>query len=66
MIDQGFRDEGMTTHAGEAFDKFSRDIPLGRPSVAQDLVGVAHFLASADADYMTGQSLAVDGGMVLL
>ncbi len=66
LIDQGFRSEGMTTHENEAFDKFSADILLGRPSTADDLVGVACFLASPDSDYMTGQSLVVDGGMVLV
>jgi len=66
LIDQGFRSEGMTTHENEAFDKFSADILLGRPSVAEDLVGVSRFLASAESDYMTGQSLVVDGGMVLV
>ena len=39
LIDQGFRSEGMTTHENEAFDKFSADILLGRPSQAEDLVG---------------------------
>jgi meso-butanediol dehydrogenase / (S,S)-butanediol dehydrogenase / diacetyl reductase len=66
LIDAGFRSEGMTTHENEAFDKFSADILLGRPSVAEDLVGVSCFLASKDSDYMTGQSLVVDGGMVLI
>lgn len=66
LIDQGFRDEGMTTQENEAFNKFSADILLGRPSRAEDLVGVANFLASPASDYMTGQSLVVDGGMVLV
>lgn len=65
-IDQGFRDEGLTSRENEAFEKFSADILLGRSSVSEDLVGVARFLASADSDYMTGQSLVVDGGMVLV
>ncbi len=66
LIDQGFRDEGMTTNENEAFDKFSADILLGRSSKAEDLIGVANFLASDASDYMTGQSLVVDGGMVLI
>jgi len=65
-IDQGFRDEGLTHKENEAFENFSSTILLGRPSVAEDLAGVACFLASADSDYMTGQSLVVDGGMVLI
>ncbi|MET1028763.1 MAG: SDR family oxidoreductase, partial [Dongiaceae bacterium] len=50
----------------EAFENFSSGILLGRPSQAEDLVGVSRFLASSDSDYMTGQSLVVDGGMVLV
>lgn len=65
-IDKGFRDEGLTHRENEAFENFSSTILLGRPSVAEDLAGVACFLASADSDYMTGQSLVVDGGMVLI
>lgn len=38
-------------------------IPLGRSGEPADLVGVAVFLASPAARYITGHSLAVDGGM---
>jgi meso-butanediol dehydrogenase/(S,S)-butanediol dehydrogenase/diacetyl reductase len=38
---------------------------LGRHSAPQDLVGIAAFLASNDADYITGQTIMVDGGMVM-
>jgi meso-butanediol dehydrogenase/(S,S)-butanediol dehydrogenase/diacetyl reductase len=62
----GFRDEGLTSRDNEAFEGFSADILLGRASQAGDLAGVAVFLASAGSDYMTGQSLVVDGGMVLI
>ncbi len=65
VIDRGYLDEGLTERENEAFESFSEGILLGRPSVAQDLVGVALFLASSDSDYMTGQTLIVDGGMVL-
>lgn len=66
VIDRGFKDEGLTTRDNEAFENFSSTILLGRPSKAEDLVGVSRFLASSDSDYMTGQSLVVDGGMVLV
>ena len=66
LIDRGFRDEGLTSRDNEAFEGFSADILLGRASQAGDLAGVAVFLASAGSDYMTGQSLVVDGGMVLI
>jgi meso-butanediol dehydrogenase/(S,S)-butanediol dehydrogenase/diacetyl reductase len=66
VIDKGFKDEGLTGRDGEAFETFSQGILLGRPSASEDLAGVAVFLASAASDYMTGQSLVVDGGMVLI
>ncbi|WP_026873109.1 glucose 1-dehydrogenase [Inquilinus limosus] len=66
VIDRGFKEEGLTQHDNEAFETFSSTILLGRPSVAEDLVGVSRFLASADSDYVTGQSIVVDGGMVLI
>ncbi|WP_424934106.1 glucose 1-dehydrogenase [Amaricoccus macauensis] len=66
VIDKGFKDEGLTSRENEAFESFSSGILLGRPSVADDLVGIARFLASPASDYMTGQSLVVDGGMVFV
>ena len=38
-------------------------IPLGRPGEAADIAGVAVFLASRAAGYVTGQVLPLDGGM---
>jgi D-sorbitol dehydrogenase (acceptor) len=37
-------------------------VPLGRMGVPADLTGAAVFLASSDADYITAQTLNVDGG----
>jgi D-sorbitol dehydrogenase (acceptor) len=37
-------------------------VPLGRMGVPDDLTGAALFLASRDADYITAQTLNVDGG----
>ncbi len=38
---------------------------LKRAEYPEDLVGAAVFLASPDSDFMTGESLVVDGGVVL-
>lgn len=38
--------------------------PLGRIGETSDLVPLAVYLASEDSDYLTGQQLAVDGGVV--
>jgi len=40
-------------------------IPLGRIGRVEDVAGVVAFLCSADAAYLTGQDLVVDGGSVL-
>ena len=50
---------------GEAWKRRIRGIPLGRPERPEDLAGVVAFLAGADSDYMTGQALNVDGGLVM-
>jgi 3-oxoacyl-[acyl-carrier protein] reductase len=41
----------------------SRAIP--REEVPEDLVGACVFLASAESDFITGQTLVVDGGAVM-
>ena len=40
-------------------------IPFGRPETPEDVAGVVSFLASRDSDYMTGQAVNVDGGLVM-
>ena len=43
--------------------KIEKTTPMGRIGKPGELAGVAVFLASAAASYVTGQVLAVDGGM---
>ncbi len=50
---------------GEPKQRRIRRIPLGRPAYPADVASVAAFLASSDSDYMTGQTLNIDGGNVL-
>ncbi|KAI9370585.1 hypothetical protein BJX61DRAFT_535493 [Aspergillus egyptiacus] len=51
---------------GESLKFYSeRLIALGRTSRAEDVAGlVGGFLASSDSDYVTGQTMLVDGGIV--
>ncbi|MBS7679234.1 SDR family oxidoreductase [Vibrio cholerae] len=37
---------------------------IKREAVPEDLVGALLFLASADSDFMSGQTVVVDGGSV--
>ncbi|MGB4223728.1 MAG: SDR family oxidoreductase, partial [Syntrophorhabdus sp.] len=39
--------------------------PLRRLGVAEDIVGAALFLASDDADFITGEIILVDGGRAM-
>ena len=48
------------------FDSLSDQILQGRPAQPEDIVPTAIFLAAADSDYMTGQVIAIDGGMILV
>ena len=43
--------------------KYSAQIPLGRLGVPADLKGAAIFLASNASDFITGQTIFVDGGL---
>ncbi len=45
-------------------EALEQHIPLGRLADPEDVAGVVSFLASSDADYMTGQALNVAGGMI--
>jgi D-sorbitol dehydrogenase (acceptor) len=47
---------------GEPKRTFIKSIPLGRIEQPEDVTGTAIFLASSDSDYMTQQTLNVDGG----
>ncbi|MFI3836389.1 acetoin reductase [Streptococcus equinus] len=46
-----------------ALNQFTQFITLGRLSEPEDVAAGVAFLASSDSDYMTGQTLEIDGGM---
>lgn len=56
--------EYMNLEKGEAFKKFSEIITLGRPETPEDVAKFVSYLASSDSDYMTGQSIMIDGGVI--
>jgi len=62
----GFVETDMTAAmTPEARAALSGQIPLDRLGTPQDIAGVVTFLASDYASYITGQTLVVDGGMVM-
>jgi meso-butanediol dehydrogenase / (S,S)-butanediol dehydrogenase / diacetyl reductase len=56
---------GLSSAPGKAMENFSSSILLGRVAQPSDVVGTVLFLASPASDYMTGQILLIDGGMIL-
>ena len=65
-IAPGFIDTDMTSfldsHAKNAIIK---DIPLKRFGMASDVAELALFLASNEASYITGQTISIDGGLLM-
>ena len=64
-IAPGFVETDMTSYlkAGDAADKYKASIPLGKFASAEDIANTALFLASDMANYITGQTISVCGGL---
>jgi NAD(P)-dependent dehydrogenase (short-subunit alcohol dehydrogenase family) len=58
VISLGF----MNTMSGPFADKIRPSIPVGRLGTPEDLAAASVFLASAEASWITGATLVVDGG----
>jgi meso-butanediol dehydrogenase/(S,S)-butanediol dehydrogenase/diacetyl reductase len=50
---------------GELMAEWVQDIPMGRAGTGEDVAGLVTFLASDDAAYITGQTVNVDGGLIM-
>jgi 2-hydroxycyclohexanecarboxyl-CoA dehydrogenase len=63
----GLVDTPLLTHVGEGYEKLIgaivRSIPLGRIGKPEEIAHAILFLGSNDADYITGQTLSVNGGL---
>jgi 3-oxoacyl-[acyl-carrier protein] reductase len=65
-IAPGFVDTDMTEKLSATQKKALTDIiPLKRTAQAHEIASVVRFLASSDADYITGQVICVDGGITM-
>jgi meso-butanediol dehydrogenase/(S,S)-butanediol dehydrogenase/diacetyl reductase len=56
--------EHMGLQKGEALAQFSELITLGRVETPDDVASFVSYLAGPDSDYMTGQSVMIDGGVL--
>lgn len=56
---------GLATLTPQQIELFAQETPLPRIATAQDLANVVVFLASEGSSMITGQSLQVDGGMMI-
>lgn len=62
----GFIETDMTDELPEEIkQELLKQIPLAKLGNPGDIAAVVRFLVSDDANYMTGQTLHVDGGMVM-
>ena len=65
-IAPGFITTDMTAGLSDEIKKtIQSQIPLGKTGSPEDVANAVAFLASADANYITGQVICVDGGMVM-
>jgi meso-butanediol dehydrogenase / (S,S)-butanediol dehydrogenase / diacetyl reductase len=66
QLDKDLVEIGKFDKPGESMDSLAENmILMKRYSYPEDILGTASFLASAESDYMTGQLLMIDGGMVM-
>lgn len=62
----GFIETDMTDELSDDIkQELLKQIPLAKLGKAEDIASVVRFLVSDDANYMTGQTLHVDGGMAM-
>jgi 3-oxoacyl-[acyl-carrier protein] reductase len=65
-IAPGFINTDMTAGLSDEIKKtIQSQIPLGKTGTGEDVANAVAFLASAEASYITGQVICVDGGMVM-
>jgi 3-oxoacyl-[acyl-carrier protein] reductase len=62
----GFIETDMTSKLSDKVkEEFTKNIPLMRAGKPEDIAKAVLFLASEYSDYITGQVINIDGGMVM-
>jgi 3-oxoacyl-[acyl-carrier protein] reductase len=65
-IAPGFIETDMTNHfKSDELENILKQIPKNNMGNPQDIANLALFLASSSADYITGQTISVDGGLYM-
>ncbi len=65
-IAPGFIETDMTASLSpEVVESYAKAIPLGKMGQAEDIANLCLFLASDEAKYITGQTINVDGGLIM-
>jgi 3-oxoacyl-[acyl-carrier protein] reductase len=66
VVAPGLIDTDMTEKLSDEIRAWMlAQVPMGRPGSPQDVASAVAYLASDEAAYMTGQTIKVDGGMVM-
>jgi len=63
LIETEMTEQEIASELGQA--KIARDIPLGKVGMPSDVASLAAFLASNKANYITGQTYNVNGGLYM-
>jgi NAD(P)-dependent dehydrogenase (short-subunit alcohol dehydrogenase family) len=50
---------------GESWQQAVASIPMGRPASAEEVAGLIAFLCGSAAAYIMGQSININGGLVM-
>jgi NAD(P)-dependent dehydrogenase (short-subunit alcohol dehydrogenase family) len=58
-------DQSAEEHHAQMLEQMSAQTPLGRVAQAPDIARMAAFLASSEADYLTGLAITVSGGWLM-